>query len=277
VTPLVLARGHRIQEVPELPLVVNNLNVETTKTLIGVLRKLGVGEELKRTRESRKVRQGHGKVRNGRYVLRKGPLIIYGDENNLIKRAAKNLPGVDTCNVHRLNLLQLAPGGHLGRFIIWTKDAFSQLNNIFGNYRAKGVEKGGYVLNRNVMTCADLSRIINSDQVQSKLRAVRKSTHVHDLQKKNPLTNRALMKKLNPFHQIRREAERLAQEARHKKRVAGAKAHRKDKATKAGKKTRNANFKGLMAGLTDKYAALDKEIADENALDIMAQESEDDE
>ena len=95
--------------------------------------------------------------------MRKGPLIIYGDENNLIKRTARNLPGIDTCNVHRLNLLQLAPGGHLGRFIIWTKDAFSQLNHIFGNYRAKGVEKGGYVLNRNVMTCADLSRIINSD------------------------------------------------------------------------------------------------------------------
>jgi large subunit ribosomal protein L4e len=181
VTPLVMARGHRIADVPELPLVVNNLNVETTKTLIGVLRKLGAGEELKRSRDSRKVRQGHGKVRNGRYVLRKGPLIIYGDENNLVKRAAKNLPGVDTCNVHRLNLLQLAPGGHLGRFIIWTKDAFSQLNTIFGNYRAKGVEKGGYVLNRNVMTCADLSRIINSDQVQSKLRLVKKSHHAHDL------------------------------------------------------------------------------------------------
>jgi len=162
-TPLVQARGHRVNEVPELPLVVNDLNVETTKTLIGTLRKLGVSEELKRTRESRKIRQGHGKMRNSRYVVRKGPLIIYGDNNNLIKRTSKNLPGIDVCNVHRLNLLQLAPGGHLGRFIIWTKDAFTELNKIFGNYRAKGVEKSGYVLNRNVMTIADLSRIINSD------------------------------------------------------------------------------------------------------------------
>ena len=55
-TPLVLARGHRVMEVPELPLVVDNLNVETTKTLIGVLRKLGAGDELKRTRDSRKIR-----------------------------------------------------------------------------------------------------------------------------------------------------------------------------------------------------------------------------
>jgi large subunit ribosomal protein L4e len=60
-------------------LVINDLNAETTKTLISTLRKFGVGEELKRTRDSRKIRQGHGKMRNSRYVVRKGPLIIYGD------------------------------------------------------------------------------------------------------------------------------------------------------------------------------------------------------
>jgi len=192
-------------EVPELPLVIDSLNVETTKTLLSTLRKFGCGDELKRTRESRKIRPGHGKLRNSRYVVRKGPLIIYGDQNNLVKRTARNLPGVDTINVHRLNLLSLAPGGHLGRFVIWTKDAFSELNKIFGNYRAKGIEKGGYVLNRNVMTCADLSRIINSDQVQSKLRAIRKNEVLHDLKKKNPLKHRALMKKLNPFNEKRHQ------------------------------------------------------------------------
>lgn len=92
-------------DVPELPLVIDNLNVETTKTLLGTLRKFGMGEELKRIRNSKKVRIGHGKMRNSRYVMRKGPLVIYGDENNLIKRTARNLPGVETCNVHRLNLL----------------------------------------------------------------------------------------------------------------------------------------------------------------------------
>lgn len=163
VTPLVLARGHRVMEVPELPLVVDSLNVDTTKTLLSTLRKLGATEDLRRARQSRKIRIGQGKLRNSRYVLAKGPLVVYGDENNLVKRTARNLPGVETVNVHRLNLLSLAPGGHLGRFIIWTKDAFKALNTIFGNYRARGIEKGGYVLNRNVMTCADLARIINSD------------------------------------------------------------------------------------------------------------------
>ena len=66
---------------------------------------------------------------------------------------------------------------------------------------AKGIEKGGYVLNRNVMTVADLARIINSDQVQSKLRAIRTSQVHHDLRKKNPLKNRKIMKRLNPFNE----------------------------------------------------------------------------
>merc|ERR1719367_586491 len=49
--PLVMARGHKIDDVPELP------------------------------------------------------LVVYGEENNLVKQAARNLPGVDVCNVQRLNLL----------------------------------------------------------------------------------------------------------------------------------------------------------------------------
>jgi large subunit ribosomal protein L4e len=276
VTPLVLARGHRVQDVPELPLVVENLNAETTKTLLGTLRKLGAGEELKRSRQSRKIRIGHGKMRNSRYVLRKGPLVVYGDENNLVKRTARNLPGVETVNVHRLNLLQLAPGGHLGRFIIWTKDAFKALNNIFGNYRAKGIEKGGYVLNRNVMTCADLARIINSDQVQLKLRQVRTHTVLHDKQKKNPLKNRGLMKKLNPYEATRKAAEAKQQDDVHKKRLANLKADRK--AYKKAQKDRRKKYNTLASGLQESFRKaeelLEKEVREGQEA---VEEEEDDE
>jgi large subunit ribosomal protein L4e len=95
VTPLVMARGHRVNQVPELPLVVENLNAETTKTLLSTLTKLGAGEDLKRSRKSKKVRIGQGKMRNSRYVLRKGPLIVYGDENNL-DSTSSNSPQVVT-------------------------------------------------------------------------------------------------------------------------------------------------------------------------------------
>ncbi|CDW75533.1 60s ribosomal protein l4 [Stylonychia lemnae] len=277
VTPLVLARGHRVNNVPELPLVVENLNAETTKTLLKTLVGLGAGEDLKRSRQSRKVRTGQGKMRNSRYVLRKGPLVVYGDENNLVKRTARNLPGVETVNVHRLNLLQLAPGGHLGRLVIWTRDAFKALNKIFGNYRAKGIEKSGYVLNRNVMTCADLARIINSDQVQSKLRQVRSHVVLHDKQKKNPLKNRGLMHRLNPHDAVRRAAEKKAEEDRHTKRVTNAKANRK--VTKKSKAERRKAFITLQEGLQASFKHAEDILLQEvrEGQDVAEEESEDDE
>jgi large subunit ribosomal protein L4e len=56
-------------------------------------------------RDSKRIRAGMGKSRNSRYVMRKGPLIIYGDENNFVKRVARNLLGVEFCHVGRMNLL----------------------------------------------------------------------------------------------------------------------------------------------------------------------------
>lgn len=51
--PLVQARGHRIDSVPELPLVVNILNGSTTKGLLASLGNLGAGDDLTRVRKSK--------------------------------------------------------------------------------------------------------------------------------------------------------------------------------------------------------------------------------
>jgi large subunit ribosomal protein L4e len=273
VTPLVLARGHRISNVPELPLVVDSLNVDTTKTLLSTLKTLGAGEDIKRSRDSKKVRTGHGKLRNSRYVLRKGPLIVYGEQNENVKRTARNLPGVEFVNVHRLNLLQLAPGGHLGRFIIWTADAFKALNGIFGNWRRTDIEKGGYVLNRNVMNCADLARIINSDQVQAKLRAPKTSSAVHHGTKKNPLANRALMNRLNPFDKVRRANEQKQQEERHKQRLANIKKDRK--ATKKAKALRRKAFNGIWSGMQESFEQAEAAFQKIGTVEESEEEEED--
>jgi large subunit ribosomal protein L4e len=55
-------------------------------------------------------------MRNRRYVQRKGPLIIYNEDHG-IRQAFRNLPGVELLNVDRMNLLNLCPGGHLGRYV----------------------------------------------------------------------------------------------------------------------------------------------------------------
>ena len=37
---------------------------------------------------------------------------------------------------------QLAPGGHLGRFIVWTKSAFERLDSVFGTSTEVGSSLG---------------------------------------------------------------------------------------------------------------------------------------
>lgn len=66
-------------------------------------------------------------------------MIHAGEEAKL--KAIRNLPGVDFCNVHSLSVLKLAPGGHLGRFCVWTKAAFESLDKIFGTATATSERK----------------------------------------------------------------------------------------------------------------------------------------
>lgn len=83
------------------------------------------------------------------------------------------------------------------------------------------------------------------------------------------------MKKLNPFHEKRREAEKKANEDRHKKRVALLKTIRKDKIHKKGKKDRTAGYQKLQAGLLHSYKEAADVLAKEEGLDLMQSSSED--
>jgi large subunit ribosomal protein L4e len=232
VAPLVLARGHRIEKIAELPLVIDEISGLKTANLIKTLITLGCEDELRRCSESKKLRSGQGKLRNRRYVIRKGPLIVYNDEDHDVKRLAKNIVGVDVCNVNRLNILNLAPGGTLGRFVIWTDAAFNALNNIFGTYKRDSQQKSGYTLQRNVIQTADISRLINSDSVQSAIRAPQTNTKLHS-RKINPLRNKGALRVLNPFAAKKAEEEQKIQQAAYKNRKAAIKAKRTTKDGKA--------------------------------------------
>merc|ERR1712028_79705 len=80
--PLVMARGHRIGEVAELPLVISDgaEAMQKTKQALEMLKKLGCEEELQKVADSKKVRSGKGKMRNRRYTMRKGPLVVYSED-----------------------------------------------------------------------------------------------------------------------------------------------------------------------------------------------------
>jgi large subunit ribosomal protein L4e len=196
--PLVMARGHRIGEVRELPLVVSDGAEKITKTkqALKLLKDLGCGEELDKIMTSRKVRGGVSRLRGRKYAQRKGPIVIYAEDGGIV-RAFRNIPGVETACVDRLNLLTLAPGGSFGRFVIFTEAAFKKLNAIYGTMKSGAPEKKGYHLPRAQMENADVARLINSDEVQSVLRPKLEPPKRYGV-KKNPLKNAQVMAKLNP-------------------------------------------------------------------------------
>lgn len=105
VAPLVMARGHRISHIPEVPLVVADQDLATlsrTRDAVALLAALGLNDELEKVKDSRHIRAGHGKARNRKYVQAKGPLVIHNtnSDSGLVK-ALRNIPGVELANVNR--------------------------------------------------------------------------------------------------------------------------------------------------------------------------------
>jgi len=215
---LVLARGHRIEEIEEVPLVVAG-GVESfkkTKEAVALLKSLNAYADVVKVSNSRKLRAGKGKLRNRRHRQRRGPLVVYNEDLGIVK-AFRNLPGVELVNVRRLNLLQLAPGGHLGRFVIWTEGAFGLLDEVFGTFEKASLHKKDYFLPTAKISNPDVTRLINSTEIQSVVRpANRKVQQRPWTQHKNPLTNKLVLFRLNPYAKTLRRQELLKQERKKK-------------------------------------------------------------
>lgn len=226
---LVEARGHRIGDLPQVPLVVDDgiESMTSTRSAVSLLKTVGAFDDVEKSRDSRKIRPGHGKWRNRRHVQRRGPLVVYSNDKGIVK-AFRNIPGVDLCSVNALNLLQLAPGGHVGRFIVWTQPAFEKLDALFGsdNKAADANEKkrrgGAYQLPRHKMINADVARLINSDEVQAAVRPAKESSG-RRTQKKNPLNNLNVLLRLNPYAKTFKRHEAVFAEKQAAKKAAKAK------------------------------------------------------
>jgi len=202
VPALVMARGHRIGDTPEGPLVVSSSveSIAKTSAAMAMLKKIGAGPDLDKVQASKTMRAGKGKMRNRRFVQRRGPLIVYANDGG-ITRSFRNIPGVELADVNALNLLQLAPGGHVGRFVVWTEAAFAALDGIFGTHTAPSATRlhngNPARLPAAIMANSDLSRLINSDEIQSKINAP-KAGSAPAVQKFNPLKSAKTMADLNP-------------------------------------------------------------------------------
>ncbi|KAH8109355.1 60S ribosomal protein L4 C-terminal domain-containing protein [Phellopilus nigrolimitatus] len=117
---------------------------------------------------------------------RHGPLVVYFEDNGIVK-AFRNLPSVKLVNVTHLNLLQLAPGGHLGRFV-------------FGTFHTAAVQKKDYFLPTTKIANPDFKCLINSSEIQAVVRPAGPKIHKRPwTQHKNPLTNKLVLFRLNPY------------------------------------------------------------------------------
>merc|ERR1711907_684390 len=172
---LVMARDHKVDDIPEVPLVVDSLDCSKTSKAKEALEAVGAFDDVVKSKNSYAVRAGKGKMRNRRHVQRRGPLVVLTED--AIKagagKAFRNLSGVEVASVERLDA-------------------------IYGTHRAKSEEKEGYQPPRAIMSNSDLPRVINSAEVQAKARPTKSSAKFHRI-KKNPLKNLGVMIKLNPY------------------------------------------------------------------------------
>ncbi len=141
---IVSARGHKfVDEIKALPIILGDysevvdgkstkMDIETfsakhsTRKLVTILEGLGLGDDLSRAKNGRKVRPGKGTMRGRRYKTPKSILIVVSQKEGLA-RAANNLPGVDCVAAKDLCAEDLAPGGDMGRLTVFTKSAIKSL------------------------------------------------------------------------------------------------------------------------------------------------------
>jgi len=214
VPALVQSKGHVIDGVSEFPLVVTDeiQKLAKTKQAVLFLRRLKIWADVQKVYKSQRFRAGRGKMRNRRRIQRRGPLIVYAKDEGL-RKAFRNIPGIDTMSVDKMNLLKLAPGGHVGRFVVWTESAFKRLNELFGSWKVPSTLKKGYNLPQPKMANTDLSRLLKSEEIRKVLKAPNK-TIIRRKRRLNPLVNKRALVKLNPYAEVVKRRAILAQENR---------------------------------------------------------------
>ena len=130
---LVKARGHKVAENQEFPLVVSDDLERLAKTseAENLLKKVGVWDDVERA-SNRKMRSGRGSMRGRPYKHPVSALVVV-EKRQGAEKAFGNLTGVSVVDAASLSVEDLAPGTHAGRLTIWSESAL----------KAVGVRLGG--------------------------------------------------------------------------------------------------------------------------------------
>ena len=125
----VKARGHQFDDNVTFPIVVADevQDIKTTAEVSAFLQKIGLGYDLDRAKDGRKIRAGRGKMRNRKYRTPVSVLIVVSGREAPVFESASNLPGVQIEEVSSLSAAILAPGGDAGRLTVYTESAFAKI------------------------------------------------------------------------------------------------------------------------------------------------------
>jgi len=100
------------------------------------------------------------------------------DGDYLSYRGFRNIPGGSLCHVERLRVQELAPGTHLGRLVIWQKQAIEKLPAV---YAPKA--KSGFPLPHCVMQNAEVNAFLRKRSLSASITAVSQTVHSESIQK----------------------------------------------------------------------------------------------
>jgi len=122
-------RGHQFDDSVSFPIVVDDefQNIANTSEISAIFDSIGIGYDVERAKEGRKIRAGRGKMRNRKYRTPVSVLVVVSDREAAVFKGASNLPGVEVETVGTLNTGILAPGGDAGRLTVYTKSAIAQI------------------------------------------------------------------------------------------------------------------------------------------------------
>ena len=122
-------RGHQFDDAISFPIVIDDefQNMVSTSEISDIFDTIGIGYDIERAKEGRKIRAGRGKMRNRRYRTPVSILIVVSEREAPVFMGASNLPGVDIETVDTLSASILAPGGDAGRLTVYTRSAISKM------------------------------------------------------------------------------------------------------------------------------------------------------
>ncbi len=118
-----IKKGHKVEK--SLPIIVDDSieKLKKTKDLAKALGVLGFGKDLEISHSARPLTGRGSRSRK----FRKSVLIVVKDASD-VRKAGRNMAGVDVVGINNLSVEELAPGGNL-RPTIWSKAAVAGIEN----------------------------------------------------------------------------------------------------------------------------------------------------